>query len=299
MSPEQAKGESNKISPQTDVWALGLIAHRLLTGRDIWTAETITHLIAQIAYEPMPIPSEHGAPFGHDYDAWFALCCARNAKERYASAGEAITALAMSLGVSEVFTSPGAGPDRITGKFIIDVPTPNPSGAGAAAVTLSASQLDMLGDPSPPKPAPTPPPAEVQQRKSSAGPLTVTGMKLGKAPRKGALLRALVVGGLLAAGGAAAFMWWGARSSVKPSDDTLTDNRQAATGMPPAVTPTPSATPTLSSTMPAVMADAGAPEAGVTSTAPKTPATVGSSQGTSKVPGHTQKKPFDPLAGRH
>jgi serine/threonine-protein kinase len=101
MSPEQAKAEIDKVSPQTDIWALGLIAHKLLTGKDFWTAQTLTHLVAQIAYEPIPPPSHRGAPFGPAYDAWFLRCCARDPKDRYATAGEAVTALAEALGVNE------------------------------------------------------------------------------------------------------------------------------------------------------------------------------------------------------
>jgi len=101
MSPEQAKAETDKISPQTDIWALGLIAHKLLTGTDFWTAQTLTHLVAQIAYEPIPPPSHLGVKFGAAYDAWFLRCCARDPKDRYPSAGEAVTALAEALGVNE------------------------------------------------------------------------------------------------------------------------------------------------------------------------------------------------------
>jgi tRNA A-37 threonylcarbamoyl transferase component Bud32 len=97
MSPEQAL-DSSKVSTRTDIWALGLIAHRMLTGRDYWTAETLTALIAQIAYEPMVPPSERGSSFGADYDAWFLRCCARDPVARFETAGEAIRALAVALG---------------------------------------------------------------------------------------------------------------------------------------------------------------------------------------------------------
>lgn len=100
MSPEQAKGESANVCPQTDVWALGLIAHKLLTGRDLWTAQTLTHLIAQIAYEPVPKPSDLGVQLGPNYDAWLLKCCDREPSGRWPSAGEAVTALAAALGVS-------------------------------------------------------------------------------------------------------------------------------------------------------------------------------------------------------
>jgi hypothetical protein len=70
----------------------------LLTGRDIWTGETLTQLVAQIAYEPMPVPSKlEGVAFGNAYDGWFAKCCARKPEERFASCGEAVEALARVL----------------------------------------------------------------------------------------------------------------------------------------------------------------------------------------------------------
>lgn len=101
MSPEQAKGDVKNVSPRSDIWALGLIAQKLLTGREIWTAQSLTHLVAQIAYEPMPVPSEHGADFGPAYDAWFARACARDPSERFKTAGEAVSALASALSVHE------------------------------------------------------------------------------------------------------------------------------------------------------------------------------------------------------
>lgn len=172
MSPEQAKADSSKICPQTDVWALGIISFRLLTGRDIWTAETITHLIAQIAYEPMPIPSENGSPLGRDFDAWFAVCCAREASERYATAGEAVTALAKALGVLELPSTT----DRPTGRFVLEKLLP-PS---AQAITLEEFQGDRISrsvretEPPPPSDERVSFDSDKQLRKSG-GPLTLTG----------------------------------------------------------------------------------------------------------------------------
>ncbi len=102
MSPEQCKSEADKVGPQSDIWALGLIVHLLLTGDDFWTAATLTHLIAQIAYEKMPSATERGADFGVAYDNWFAKCCAREASDRYPTATAATNALAEALGLSEL-----------------------------------------------------------------------------------------------------------------------------------------------------------------------------------------------------
>jgi serine/threonine-protein kinase len=98
MAPEQILGQPEKICPQTDIWAFGVIAHRMLTAREPWTAQTLPHLVAQVAYEPLPIPSQLGSTLGPEFDDWFARCCARAPQDRFASATEAVTALARALG---------------------------------------------------------------------------------------------------------------------------------------------------------------------------------------------------------
>jgi hypothetical protein len=105
MAPEQAKGESKKISPQTDIWALGLIANRMLSGKDYWDAETLTALIAQVVYEPMQTPSQKGFDFGPKYDQWFLRCCDRDPEARFSTAGEAVFKLGQALGVIDAEAS--------------------------------------------------------------------------------------------------------------------------------------------------------------------------------------------------
>jgi eukaryotic-like serine/threonine-protein kinase len=105
MSPEQCLSEADKISAQSDIWAFGLIAYRLLSGDDFWTANTLTHLIAQIAYEPIPKPSERGADLGRAFDAWFSRCCCRVVDQRYATATEAVTALQQALNLAATSTA--------------------------------------------------------------------------------------------------------------------------------------------------------------------------------------------------
>ncbi|MEQ9318468.1 MAG: serine/threonine-protein kinase, partial [Polyangiaceae bacterium] len=102
MSPEQCKSEAEKISAQSDIWAFGLIVYRLLTGDDFWTANTLTHLIAQIAYEPMPKASERGSNLGPNFDRWFEVCCSRDVDERFKTASEAIDAFAETMGLDPV-----------------------------------------------------------------------------------------------------------------------------------------------------------------------------------------------------
>ncbi|MDC3954498.1 serine/threonine protein kinase [Polyangium jinanense] len=101
MAPEQARAQAQLIGPHTDVWAIGLIAARLLLGFDYWQAETISDLVVQIVVDPIPPPSQKGSPFGAAFDAWFLRCCSRDASQRFRTAGETITQLAAALGVVE------------------------------------------------------------------------------------------------------------------------------------------------------------------------------------------------------
>jgi eukaryotic-like serine/threonine-protein kinase len=101
MAPEQARAQTNLIGPHTDVWALGLIAARMVMGGDFWQAETLSDLIVQIVVDPIPPPSQKGCTLGPGFDAWFLRCCQRDHTQRFRSAGEAISELAAALGISE------------------------------------------------------------------------------------------------------------------------------------------------------------------------------------------------------
>src|SRR5262245_52538406 len=55
MSPEQARGEGNRIDGRTDIYALGVILYRLASGRLPFTAPSALELLqAIVAHEPRP-----------------------------------------------------------------------------------------------------------------------------------------------------------------------------------------------------------------------------------------------------
>ncbi|MDC0741187.1 serine/threonine protein kinase [Polyangium mundeleinium] len=133
MSPEQARGQASKVGPAADLWALGLIAYRLLTGKNYWSAEGMAALIGQILYEPMVPPSTMSPHLGPRFDAWFARACAREAEQRYPNAVEQIQALAMALQVNYA-----AQPTSLD--------MPNPSDLSASAQVRQALQgMPMYG----------------------------------------------------------------------------------------------------------------------------------------------------------
>jgi hypothetical protein len=61
LAPERLGGKS--VTPASDVYALGLLLFRMLTGRLPWRAETATQMIEAHCYtEPQPLPTIAGLP---------------------------------------------------------------------------------------------------------------------------------------------------------------------------------------------------------------------------------------------
>jgi serine/threonine-protein kinase len=114
---------ADPVSPCTDVWALGLIAHVLLTGRSYWKsankpAAIVQSLFAEIVSLPMEPPRqrlrESGLPnrLPEAFDAWLLRCIDRQPERRFESAGAAIDALDRALAGcdSRPLVSSEAGP---------------------------------------------------------------------------------------------------------------------------------------------------------------------------------------------
>ena len=114
MAPEQATGEL--ISAATDVWAIGLLAFRLLTGRCYWTtAESHnSHAILQELLDgPMASASARASEYGcadripAAFDGWFARCVARSRVDRFEDARAARERMMIALDM-EPSTLPSA-----------------------------------------------------------------------------------------------------------------------------------------------------------------------------------------------
>ncbi|MEZ4408207.1 MAG: serine/threonine-protein kinase [Polyangiales bacterium] len=108
MSPEQ--GDSNaKLRPATDVWALGLIAFAVLTGKVYWrqgNSETpsLQAILTEVMVMPLVPPSQRAAEMGvgalipPGFDEWFMGCVQRDPTQRFTDANVAWTALSSVLG---------------------------------------------------------------------------------------------------------------------------------------------------------------------------------------------------------
>ena len=107
MAYEQANGDAASVGPATDIWALGMIAYRLLTGQNYWGGEAISRVLAEIIYVPVQAPSQRGFDFGPAFDQWFLRSCNQKPQNRWPSVREQATALAEALrGIAGVSLTP-------------------------------------------------------------------------------------------------------------------------------------------------------------------------------------------------
>ncbi|GII24996.1 serine/threonine-protein kinase [Planosporangium mesophilum] len=95
LAPERLNGKA--VTPASDVYALGLLLFRMLTGRLPWRAETATQMIEAHCYtEPQPLPPVAGLP------AEVATLCAhslaKNPEDR-PTAEVAARTLAAAIGI--------------------------------------------------------------------------------------------------------------------------------------------------------------------------------------------------------
>jgi len=145
MSPEQARGDAGLIGPSADLYALGLIAYKLLVGAPYWNANSVAGIIGQVLYEPMPPPSSRGCWLGTEFDQWFLRACSRDSAHRFRSAVEEVETLAKVLGLpvetrTDVLRSnPGDSANAVAGR---SRPGGSSGGRGSAAVGSGS------GDPS-------------------------------------------------------------------------------------------------------------------------------------------------------
>jgi serine/threonine-protein kinase len=115
MAPEQADNRGAPVTAAADLYALGLIAFRLLVGRTYWRPGSLAQLLAQVLTEKMVPASERGSTLGPDFDAWLLRACDRDPDQRFASSTEQVEALAGALGLPQItaVATPPATPKAV------------------------------------------------------------------------------------------------------------------------------------------------------------------------------------------
>ncbi|WP_437760044.1 protein kinase domain-containing protein [Sorangium sp. So ce1389] len=117
MAPEQTE-LAVQVTPASDVWALGLLVYYLLTARLYWVepsrgqSASVMSLLREVLFGPLDPPSARAALQGcahlipPGFDAWFARCVARDARARFADAGQAMAALDPVLAAAAYRSAP-------------------------------------------------------------------------------------------------------------------------------------------------------------------------------------------------
>ncbi|HEY8072893.1 MAG TPA: bifunctional serine/threonine-protein kinase/formylglycine-generating enzyme family protein [Labilithrix sp.] len=156
MAPEQTERHA-LITPATDVWALGLLAFFVLTGKVYFrTADdelrSFHAFLRELILDELPTASvrakECSATLPDGFEAWFAKCVVRDPKERWPDARAALAALREALGEPPLSTwAPDTKPSSGKGARVATAPMPgaNVRISSGGEAPASATQAEALG----------------------------------------------------------------------------------------------------------------------------------------------------------
>ncbi len=115
MSPEQIAAQ--EVDHRSDLWSLGVVAFRALTGERPFLGDTVASVTYQVVHAPLPHPGDGQPDLERPVDEWFAQACAKAREGRFASAREMADALWEAIGMPQSApwgsdSTHGRGPHR-------------------------------------------------------------------------------------------------------------------------------------------------------------------------------------------
>ena len=206
MAPEQTSALDG-VSPATDVWALGLLAFYLLTGKRYWLGAnrarvTLPALLKELVLDDLELASVRAQKLDalssppKGFDTWFAHCVNRVQRDRFANAREAYMPLVSILGgvvetenpfrdisipaspaavlISDLPPSPAPDSDRdVTQKLDPSRHVPMPAPPAPSSASASKTIVSPTASESATKTVVSPPPHESASPRNSLRPLLI------------------------------------------------------------------------------------------------------------------------------
>jgi serine/threonine-protein kinase len=139
LSPEQARGES--IDGRSDLFALGLVFHEMLTGKRVFGKQGEAQVLAALLFDPISRPSELRPEVSPALDAFVMGLVAREVEKRPANAAAALAILR-----AELASEPWA-PATIASWLAEHPPVVRPSGFMTATLDKHGVEVDLEDGP--------------------------------------------------------------------------------------------------------------------------------------------------------
>ena len=134
LAPEQLQGEP--ADPRTDLYALGIVAYELLTGRLPFTGETPMAIAYKHIHERVPAPSGRNPAVTRSLDGWVASVTERQRELRPESAAEARRDLEAE--VAALPTAPAIG--SLVPEVVVIPIEPGPQRASTVTIPRQARE---------------------------------------------------------------------------------------------------------------------------------------------------------------
>jgi serine/threonine protein kinase len=270
MAPEQARSAKD-VDARADIWAVGVILYRLMTGTLPFDADTIADMLAAILVQPhRPMRLFH-PELSIELDAIVSKCLAKNRNDRYRSVSELAAALS-----SHATAGGRMSVERIS--RTLGVVTPSPAFESNKTQELPAPNLPPVATPvgavTKPEGKTDPGWMEASVAKPPQGPAPAAKRRLwGAGISVGALVVVVSVVVLRISGGGAP-----ATTDHRITEEPAAPHTVVAAAV-PSIAPAPQAAPVPAA--PTAVVDAGAPLSAASS--PVAPSPVSPSSAVSRA----------------